>query len=56
MIRETKIEQGDERIGHSLSELGRKIPKLIILIKRDESFFIPNGKTGLLKDDILVYH
>jgi len=56
LLRETKIEHGDERIGKKLSELSGEIPKLVVLIKRDESFFIPDGKTVLLKDDVLVYH
>lgn len=55
LLKESNINHGDPRIGHSLEELKGSIPRLIVLIKRNESFFIPDGKTILQQDDILVY-
>lgn len=55
-LQEYYLENGDERIGQTLEALAGKIPPLVILIKRDESFFIPDGQTVLKKDDILVFY
>lgn len=53
-LSERRIEPGDEHCGQPLSQLPVPKDTLIILIKRGEKSIIPNGKTVIHENDVLV--
>ena len=52
---ETTIESGDEWIGYQLKDLNLEDEKAVIVaIKRGGHVVIPNGRTHIFKDDVLI--
>ena len=52
---EIELEENHKWIGKKLSEIASDLQKsLIVLIKRNGKLVIPDGRTVLTKDDILV--
>ena len=53
---ETTIDKNHEWLNKKLSEIHCDNGFLIALIKRNEDYFVPNGETKLLLDDMLIFY
>jgi len=55
-LHEVQLETDHTWVGRSLAELKLGSHTQVVIIKRGDDVFIPNGKTVLQAEDILVYH
>lgn len=53
-LTEKNVTKGDDWIGKPISEISKEEDKLIIMIKRKKKVIVPNGKTIIKENDVLV--
>ena len=53
-LTEISIDKEHEWLGHHLSQITIEAERLIIIVKRNNRVIIPNGKTLIKENDILV--
>lgn len=51
---EVKISEKSLKDGDKLMDLGLPEKTIVVMVKRDDKYFVPNGKTVLYVDDILL--
>lgn len=53
---ETHIDRGHEWINQSIKMIDCPGNFLIVLVKRDGNYFVPNGNTKILLNDTIIFH